>query len=91
MQNNDKPNIASKILDAIDILIDSKLKKLSFDKTFICTIISKQVTSTSNIYQLIIDGKKYSINSENNYSIGDKVAVKVPCNNWSNIYIEHKI
>ena len=91
MQNNSKPNINKIILDAIDIVVNSKLKMLAFDKTYVCIVIEKQETPTTTIYQVVLDGKKYSVNSDNNYSIGDKVAVKVPCNNWSDIYIERKL
>ena len=90
--DNNITKVINKILNAVEILIDSKINKLAFDQTYICTVINKvTVNNTTYSYQVIINGKNYSINSKDNYSIGDKILVKIPCNNWLNIYIEKSI
>ena len=38
----------------------------------------------------IISNEKLNITSTENYSIGNKVRVRIPRNNWNQIYIESK-
>ena len=73
------------ILQAINNLIEPKLDKLRYDKTY-----RAKVTAIigSGLYEVQIKDKKYTVGYSGALSIGDIVKVKAPLNNFSDIYIE---
>lgn len=73
------------ILQAINNLIEPKLEKLRYDKTY-----RAKVTAIigGGLYEVQIKDKKYTVGYGGALSIGDIVKVKAPLNNFSDIYIE---
>ena len=89
----DSKDLQNEIIKAINLMISKeKLEKLPYDKTYIVRIIGKTQTSlTTYKYSVIIDKDRYNVLSTEKYSIGDKVRIRIPRNNWNEIYIENKI
>lgn len=84
--------LKQELLNAIDTIVDKKINNLSFDKTYSTVIIKKTNYSVDKFtYTVKIGQNDYTITTKINYSIGDKVRVRIPLNNWSNMYIEGKI
>ena len=73
------------ILQAINNLIEPKLDKLRYDKTYRAKVIEK---IEAGIYRVQINGTEYKINYSGDLNVGDIVKVKAPLNNFSDIYIE---
>lgn len=73
------------ILQAINNLIEPKLEKLRYDKTY-----RAKVTAIigGGVYEVQIKDAKYNINYNGALGVGDIVKVKAPLNNFSDIYIE---
>lgn len=87
--NQNIKNAKQAILNAIEIIVENKIKNLPFDRTYTGTVQSIRKSSSDNYKCTVIIGSAaYDINTKINYSIGDKVRVKAPGNDWSNIYIE---
>lgn len=73
LDKNKGNEIAESIISAINIIVDSKLSKSGFDKTYTAKIIH---ITPQNKYTVLIQNKKYSnIPSRDNamYSVGDIV------------------
>jgi hypothetical protein len=86
---NEIKKVKQAILEAIDIIVDKKLDKLSFDRTYIAPITNKtRISLTKYNYEITIANNKYNIISESIHSIGERVKVKFPQNNPMNAYIE---
>ena len=73
------------ILQAINNLIEPKLDKLRYDKTYRAKVTA---VISDGIYEVQIKDTKYNINYSGVLDVGDIVKVKAPLNNFSDIYIE---
>ncbi len=73
------------ILEAINNIIEPKLDKLRYDRTYRAKVIEK---IDNNTYRVKINGAEYNINYNGNISVGDVIRVKAPLNNFSDIYPE---
>lgn len=88
----DVQKLKQELLNAIETIVNKKLKDLPFDQTYSTVVVKKtRYSEDKHTYTVKIGQNDYTITTKTNYSIGDKVRVRVPCNNWSNIYIEEKI
>lgn len=88
----DVQKLKQELLNAIETIVNKKLKDLPFDQTYSTVVVKKtRYSEDKYTYTVKIGQNDYTITTKTNYSIGDKVRVRVPCNNWSNIYIEEKI
>lgn len=88
----DPGKIKQEFLNAIETIVNKKLKDLPLDKTYLTVIVKKiNYSADKYTYTVKIGQRDYEITTKKDYSIGDKVRVRVPLNNWSNIYIESKI
>ena len=75
-------NITENLLDAINVIVEEKLKKLEFDKTYKAIVISTDKRNKGR-YGCETNGLKYeAIGTPNEQLIGDIVYVNVPQNNW---------
>lgn len=76
--------IAEQILGAIDLLIDKKIKQLSFDKTE-QVVVTKVIDVNRGIYEISYFGNKLEVYelqpSVYTYSQGDTVYILIPQNN----------
>lgn len=76
-------NITENILDAINVIVEEKLKKLDYDKTYKAIVIGTDKRDKGR-YNCETEGLKYeAIGAPNEQLIGDIVYVNVPQNNWS--------
>ena len=78
-------NISDEILKAIEIMIDSKLKKLDFDRTYtgiISSVNKDGYTVKYNGTEINIKTKETSI-----FKKGDTVKICIPCGNIRIAYI----
>ena len=78
-------NISDEILKAIEIMIDSKLKKLDFDRTYtgiISSVNKDGYTVKYNGTEINIKTKETSI-----FKKGDTVKICIPCGNIRKAYI----
>lgn len=73
------------ILQAINNLIEPKLDKLRYDKTYRAKVTA---IAGGGLYEVQIKNTKYNVSYSGALSIGDVVKVKAPLNNFSDIYIE---
>lgn len=88
----DIKKLKQELLNAIETIVSKKIKDLSFDQTYSTVIIKKtRYSEDKYTYTIKIGQNDYEITTKVIYSVGNKVRVKVPCGNWSNIYIEGKI
>lgn len=88
----DIKKLKQELLNAIETIVNKKTSDLSFDKTYSTIIIKKtNFLSDKYTYTVKIGQNNYTITTGVNYLVGDKVRVRIPLNNWSNIYIEGKI
>lgn len=88
----DIKKLKQELLNAIETIVNKKINDLSFDKTYSTVIVKKtRYSADKYTYTVKIGQNDYEITTKIIYSIGDKVRVKVPCGNWSGIYIEGKI
>ncbi len=88
----DTNKLKQDILNAIETIVNKKLKDLSFDQTYSTVIVKKtRYSADKYTYTVKIGQNDYAITTKTIYLVGDKVRVRVPCANWSNIYIESKI
>lgn len=84
--------LKQELLNAIETIVNKKIKDLPFDKTFSTIIVGKANYSADKYtYTVKIGQSDYTIRTNAIYAIGDNVRIRVPLNNWSNIYIEGKI
>lgn len=72
--------ISENLFAAIDILIQERLKNLSFDKTIIGSIINKNETE----YLISYQNNKITAYSDISYEEGDSVYILIPENNFEN-------
>ena len=72
------------ILQAINNLIEPKLDKLRYDKTYRAKVTA---IAGGGLYEVQIKNTKYNVSYSGALSIGDVVKVKAPLNNFSDIYI----
>ena len=83
------------LLEAIDIMIENKLKKLKFNYYVDGVIASVNNKNNNNqTYNVIINGQTYtSIPSKNNfrYSKGDSVQILIKNGDWNKKFIDDKI
>lgn len=76
-------NITENLLDAINVIVEEKIKKLNFDKTYKAIVIGTDKRDKGR-YNCETEGLKYeAIGTPNEQLIGDIVYVNVPQNNWS--------
>ncbi len=88
----DVKKFKQELLNAIETIVNKKLKNLSFDQTYSTVIIKKTRYSVDKYtYTVKIGQNDYTITTKIICSVGDRVRVRIPLNNWSNIYIESKI
>lgn len=88
----DIKKLKQELLNAVETIVNKKTGSLPFDKTYSTIIIKKTNFSASKYtYTVKIGQNDYTITTETLYFVGDKVRVRIPLNNWSNIYIEGKI
>lgn len=73
------------ILQAISNLIEPKLDKLRYDRTYRAKVIS---IVSDKLYEVQIKNAKYNVSYDGTLEVGDVVRVKAPLNNFSDIYIE---
>lgn len=73
------------IIQAIENIIEPKLEKLRYDKTYRAKVIEK---TSNGVYKVQINGTEYSVKYKGDLNVGDIVKVKAPLNNFSDIYIE---
>lgn len=73
------------ILQAINNLIEPKLDKLRYDRTYRAKVTA---IAGGGLYEVQIKNTKYNVSYSGVLSIGDVVKVKAPLNNFSDIYIE---
>lgn len=88
MDNNKKTQDA--LLEAIDIMIEQKIKKLKFNY-YVDGVI--QTKNASNTYNVIINGTEYKdVPSKNNfdYSQGDTVQILIKNGDWNKKFIDDK-
>lgn len=69
--------ISENLLTAIDIVVQERLKNLSYDKTELCTILNQ---ISPNKYLVEHKGLSFEANGEPVYSIGEQVYVTSPQN-----------
>lgn len=87
----DPGKIKQELLNAIETIVNKKLKDLPFDQTYFTVIVKKvRYSADKYTYTVKIAQNDYTITTKTIYSVGDKVRVRIPLNNWSNIYIEGK-
>lgn len=81
--------ISNSIVDTLKNMIE----KLPYDKTTTGVVKRKYTESSVDYYDVSIKGRTYKCTSLNSvsYSINDRVYLRIPCNDWSNIYIEGKV
>jgi hypothetical protein len=82
MDNN---MIANELLEATNILVEQKLKEISFDKTEICKIVEKNPNYSDRYWVTNEAGLKfeaYSNSSSVEYSKGKKVYVLIRQGNY---------
>ena len=73
------------ILQAINNMIEPKLEKLRYDKTYRAKITKK---IDAGVYNVQINGTEYKLSYNGDLKEGDIVKVKAPLNNFSDIYVE---
>ena len=73
------------ILQAINNMIEPKLEKLRYDKTYRAKITKK---IDVGVYNVQINGTEYKLSYNGDLKEGDIVKVKAPLNNFSDIYVE---
>ena len=88
---DNKKQTQDALLEAIDIMIENKLKKISFNYYVDGVIQSK---NNNNTYDVLINNTLYKdIPSKNNfeYSVNDTVQILVKNGNWNKKFIDDKI
>lgn len=82
-------NFSDKVLEAIEIIVDEKLKQLGFDKTR----RGKVVAPGENTCVVEIDGVNYTCKVKKGLSVAknDVVRVELPQNNDSDKYVKEVI
>ena len=77
------------IIEAIETIVDSKIKDLKLDSTIVA-IISKVISEYSKQYEVQYEGNTLTVYSLNDkYKVGDSVYIKIPQNDLSKrLYIE---
>lgn len=81
--------ISASIIDALQ----NVMNKLPYDKTMVGIVKRAYTVSSVKYFDVNIKGRTYKCTSLNSisYLVNDKVYLRVPCNDWSNIYIEGKV
>ena len=80
--------LSDDILNAIKILLQASIKNLEFDKTIVGSI---SVVGTNNQYTVKISGKEYTVKDTATYAVNDLVWIRIPCNNYSSMFIDRKV
>lgn len=73
------------IVQAINNIVEPKVKTLKYDKTYRAKVTTIVDDTT---YKVEISGDEYQLNYKGILDVGDIVMVKAPLNNFSDIYIE---
>lgn len=82
-------DLKKEILDAIEIIVENKLKEIKFDKTVVGVVTNKL---DNNYYLINVYGSNYKIKYEKEeLKIYDNVYLLIPNNNYKNIFILSKI
>ena len=76
-------NIASLLNQAVEMQIDSKLSKASFDATVEGTVISVEDADLGKYVVQIQNAKFEAYSQSGSYYEGDKVYINVPRNDYS--------
>ena len=74
--------INKNIIEAVDTIITSRLHDLAFDNTIICEIKSIDDVDKTK-YTVSTNSSSFTAYSNNKYSVGQKVYVIIPQNNYS--------
>ena len=81
-------DIGTNIIDAISILVEERLKKIKYDRTFQSTIL-KDISD--NVYEIRYLGKTYHVSnalgSGVHFNAGQPVWVKIPSGNINKMHI----
>ena len=66
------------LFTGMDIIIDKRLKELSFDKTIVCTVVNNE--NKKNGEYRVSDGaiEFIAYSDSNKYQVNDQVLVKIP-------------
>ncbi len=76
-------DLLEELFNSVDLLIDTKVNNLNFDKTELCTV--EQVKDNNQYYVSNGSAKYYAYASEGaKYEVGDSVYVTIPQGNYNN-------
>lgn len=73
------------LFQAVKIIIENM--KFGFDITKKGRVVSCDTSTSSNIYQVQIQGKDYRVQSKFNFNIGETVFVLFPQGNETDLYL----
>lgn len=73
------------IVQAINNIVDPKVKSLKYDRTYRAKVTE---IVNDNTYKVEISGDEYQLNYDGVLDVGEIIRVKAPLNNFSDIYIE---
>ena len=73
------------ILQAINNIVEPRVAKLKYDKTYRAKVTQQIDTG---LYMVKINNVEYKLPYNGTLNVGDIVKVKAPLNNFSDIYIE---
>ena len=82
------------LLEAIDIMIENKLKKLKFNYYVDGVIVKAQSSQGVVTYDVMINGVEYAnVPTKNNlmYSVGDSVQILIKNGDWNKKFIDDRI
>lgn len=78
------PDIAEQILEATDILINERIKEISYDQTVIATIIDTSEAATKKKYRVSYNGTTMDVYSDiTDYKETEQVRVLIPGGDWT--------
>lgn len=85
----DVNKVTDEILKSIEIIIQKHLDSLTYDRTYIVPVTKIFICSADTYkYTVRIGQNDHTVNSKLKFTVGERVRVKIPCNDWSNIYLE---
>ena len=76
------------LINAIEVILESALKTVGFDKSIVGSI---SAVLANNQYTVKISGKEYTVKDTATYSVNELVWVRIPCNNYSRMFIDRKV
>lgn len=79
--------MVQKITDSVYHSIEKMVKKLAYDRT-VRARVTKQLSDSS--YQVLYKNKTYTVSCDGTLLPNQLVWVRVPENNWDNLYVEAK-